>query len=138
MKSKLFISLGLLGGLAVCGPLYAHHGSAAYQNTVVEMKAATVTKFSWNNPHALVFFDFKDDKGNLAHWTAELGSPTNVSVLGWTRNSLHPGDVVTIYVWPAKSGRPVGRMNRVVLPGGKTLRDSQLGGGEGEGAGADK
>ena len=132
MKNKC---LALLGGLlAVCGPLYAHHGSAAYQTKVMEMKAATVTKFSWNNPHAIVAFDAKDDKGNVAHWIAEIGSPTNVSALGWTRNSLHPGDVVTVYLWPAKSGRPVGRMNRVVLPDGRTLRDSQLGGGEGEGA----
>src|SRR5262245_23509607 len=129
MKSRLFESLVLLGGLmAVCGPAYAHHGSAAYQTKVVEMKAATVTKYSWNNPHVLVFFDFKEDNGNVAHWTAEIGSPTNVSVLGWTRNSLHAGDVVTIYLWPAKSGNPVGRMNRVVFSGGEILRDSQLGG----------
>jgi hypothetical protein len=134
MKSRLSSCLALLGGLlAVCGPLYAHHGSAAYQSKAVEMKAATVTKFSWNNPHAVVAFDVKDDQGNVAHWIAEIGSPTNISVLGWTRNSLHPGDVVTVYLWPAKSGRPVGRMNRVVLPDGRTLRDSQLGGGEGEG-----
>ena len=132
-RNRLLMCLGLLGGvLAICGSLYAHHGSAAYQNTVVELKGATVTKFSWNNPHALIFFDAKDDKGNIAHWTAEIGSPTNVSVLGWTRNSLHPGDMVTIYVWPAKSGRPVGRLNRVVFADGKTLRDSQLGAGEGE------
>jgi hypothetical protein len=50
--------------------------------------------------------------------------------MGWTRNSLQPGDVVTVYVWPAKSGRPVGRLNKIVFPDGKTLRDSQLGGGE--------
>jgi hypothetical protein len=97
------------------------------------MKAATVTKFMWANPHALVYFDVKDDGGSVAHWIGEIGSPTNVSVLGWTRNSLHPGDVVTVYLWPAKSGRTVGRMNRVLLPDGRTLRDSQLGGGEGEG-----
>jgi hypothetical protein len=35
-------------------------------------------------------------------------------------------------MWPAKSGRPVGRLNRVVFPDGKILKDTQLGGGEGE------
>lgn len=134
MKIRLTPSLALLGGLlAVCGPLWAHHGSAAYQTKVVELKAATVTKYVWSNPHTLVYFDAKDNSGNMAHWIAELGSPTNVSVLGWTRNSLHPGDLITVYLWPAKSGRTVGRMNRVVLPDGRMLRDSQLGGGEGEG-----
>jgi hypothetical protein len=133
MKSGFSRYLALLCGLlAVCAPLWAHHGSAAYQTKVMEMKSATVTKFMWSNPHALVYFDVKDSSGSVAHWIAEIGSPTNVSVLGWTRNSLHPGDVVTVYLWPAKSGRTVGRMNRVVMADGKTLRDSQLGGGEGE------
>ncbi len=134
MRRRFFMAPALLGGLLVAfGPrLHAHHGSAAYDNKVVEMKPATVTKFSWNNPHALVYFDV-GEKDSVSHWIAELGSPTNISVLGWTRNSLHAGDVVTVYLWPAKSGKPVGRMNRVVLSDGRTLRDSQLGGGEGEG-----
>ena len=119
--------LALLGGLLVfCGPMFAHHGSAAYEVKVTEMKNATVTKFVWSNPHAIVMFDVKDDKGNVAHWAAEIGSPPAVAVLGWTKNALQPGDVVTVYLWPAKSGRPVGRMNRVVFPDGRTLRDSQL------------
>jgi hypothetical protein len=131
MKSKLLISFALaVGFLAICGPVFAHHGSAAYANTVVVFKDATVTRFVWSNPHALVMFDVKDDKGNVAHWAGEIGGPPAVSLLGWTRNSLQPGDVITVYIWPAKSGRPVGRLNRVVFPDGKILRDTQLGGGE--------
>ena len=131
MRGNLLIRLALLGGLlASCGTVFAHHGSAAYASAVVAMKDATVTRFTWNNPHCIVMFDTKDDKGNVAHWAAEIGSPAAVTVLGWNKNSLQPGDVVTVYLWPAKSGRPVGRLNRVVFPDGKMLRDSQLGGGE--------
>jgi hypothetical protein len=36
--------------------------------------------------------------------------------------------VITVYIFPAKSGNPVGRLNKVVLSDGTTLRDSQLGG----------
>src|SRR5712672_558393 len=134
MKSKLPACLALVVMLlAFSGPALAHHGSAAYEAKVVEMKNATVTKFTWSNPHALVLFDVMDDKGSVVHWAAEIGSPPAVAVLGWTRTSLKPGDVVTVFLWPAKSRRPVGRMNRVVFPDGRTLRDSQLGGGEGEG-----
>jgi hypothetical protein len=129
MKKRVLIALALVGGvLAVCGSALAHHGSAAYASSVIAMKDVTVTRFAWNNPHCIVMFDAKDDKGNVVHWAAEIGSPPAVTVLGWTKNSLQPGDVVTIYVWPAKSGRPVGRLNRVVFPDGKMLRDSQLGG----------
>jgi Family of unknown function (DUF6152) len=130
MKGKLVICLALVGGLlTVGGPMFAHHGSAAYASSVVMMKDVTVTRFTWNNPHCIVMFDVKDDKGNVTHWAAEIGSPPAVSLIGWNKNSLQPRDIVTVYLWPAKSGRPVGRLNRVVFPDGKTLRDSQLGGG---------
>src|SRR5712671_987648 len=124
------MSLALLGGLPTnCGPLYAHHGSASYKtDKVVVMTHATVTKFLWANPHTILMFDVKDDNGNISHWAGEAGSPSAVSLLGWNKNSVQPGDVVTVYIFPAKSGSTVGRLNKVMLPSGKTLRDSQLGG----------
>jgi hypothetical protein len=129
MKSRLLMSLALLGGLlTVCGSLFAHHGAAAFSNNIVVLKDATVTQFVWANPHTFVKFDVKDDKGNITHWAGEAGSPSAVGLLGWNRNSLQPGDVVTVYIFPAKSGSPVGRLNKIVLADGKLLRDSQLGG----------
>ncbi len=129
MKSNLLGSFALcIGVLATSGPAIAHHGAASYANSVAVFKEATVTSYVWANPHTIVMFDVKDDKGNVAHWAAEAGSPSAVSLLGWTRNSLHTGDVITVYLYPAKSGSPVGRLNKVVLADGKTLRDSQLGG----------
>lgn len=91
MRKKILIAL-VAGVLAVCGSACAHHGSAAYSNNVIAMKDVTVTKFAWNNPHCIVMFDAKDDKGNVVHWAAEIGSPPAVTVLGWTKNSLQPGD----------------------------------------------
>ncbi len=108
--------------------MFAHHGSAAYTNAVVVLKDATMTKLVWANTHCIVTFDVKDNKGNVAHWAGEVGSPASVSLLGWNKNSLQPGDVVTVYIYRAKSGLPVGRVNKIVFPDGKTLRDSQLGG----------
>ena len=129
MNSKPLICFPLLvGALAVCGPVFAHHGAAAYANNIVVLKEATVTKFVWANPHTILLFDVKDDKGVVSHWAGEAGSPSAVSLLGWTKNSVQPGDVITVYIFPAKSGSTVGRLNKVVLSDGKTLRDSQLGG----------
>jgi hypothetical protein len=129
MKSKLLMSFAVLVGiLTVCGVMFAHHGATSYANNIVVLKEATVTKLVWANPHTIVLFDVKDGKGNVSHWAGEAGSPSAVSLLGWTKNSLQPGDVITVYIYPAKSGNPVGRLNKVVLADGKTLRDSQLGG----------
>jgi Family of unknown function (DUF6152) len=129
MKSKRLMSVALLvGALTVCAPLLAHHGAAAYADKIVVLKDAMVTKFVWSNPHNIVMFDVKDDKGEITHWAGESGSPSATGLLGWNRNSLQPGDVITVYIYPAKSGNPVGRLNKVVFADGKILRDSQLGG----------
>jgi hypothetical protein len=128
MRSRLQFFTLLTGVLLAGAPLLAHHGAAAYSDQVQILKDATVTKFIWANPHCIVMFDVKDDKGNVTHWAGEEGSPSAVGLLGWNRNSLQPGDVITVYIYPAKSGSPVGRLNKVILPDGKTLRDSQLGG----------
>ena len=121
--------LVLLGSLlAVRGLLFAHHGSAAYKtDTVVVLKNATVTRFVWANPHAVVIFDVKDDKGNVSHWAGEAGSPSAIRVLGWTKNSLRPGDVVTVHLYPSKFSSTVGRIEKITLEDGTTLKDSPRG-----------
>jgi len=134
MKTKLLTSVALFASLlTVCGSVFAHHGASAYDTSKpVMMKGAIVTKYSWINPHTLIYFDYKDDKGDLQHWTAEIGSPAAVSLLGWNRTTLKPGDVVTVYVFQSKSHLPVGRLNKLVLADGTLLRDSQTGGDRGE------
>src|SRR5580692_5231015 len=126
MKTKLLMSVALIAGLLmVCGPTSAHHGASAYDTSKpLTMKDAVVTKYSWINPHVLIYFDSKDDKGDVQHWTAEIGSPSAVELVGWSRTTLKPGDVVTIYVFQSKTGRPVGRLNKIQLANGTLLRDS--------------
>jgi hypothetical protein len=125
-KRLKFFAL-LVGVMSICGPLFAHHGAASYADKPVVLKDVAVTKFVWANPHSILLFDVKDDKGNITHWAGEAGSPSAVSLLGWNRNSFQPGDVITVYIFPAKSGNPVGRLNKIVLADGTKLRDSQLG-----------
>jgi hypothetical protein len=129
MKTKLLTSFSVVVAfLAVSGPVLAHHGTPAYANKLTELKQATVTKFVWSNPHSLLYFDVKDDKGNIVHWVAEAGGPSAMEPLGWTKSSVGPGDVCTVYIYPAKSGNPVGRLNHLVLADGTALHDSRLGG----------
>ena len=95
----------------------------------ITLKDATVTKLSWANPHTILEFDVKDDKGQPVHWAAELGSPSALSLIGWSKTSVTPGDVITVFVHQAKSKNPVGRIDHIVLPDGSSLRDSGGGGG---------
>ena len=129
----LTLILVVAGLLAVSLPVFAHHGAAAYDMTkAVELKGAVVTKYSWMNPHVLVYFDVKDNAGKVTQWTAEAGSPSALGVVNWGRNSIKIGDEVTIWVFQTKTGLPVGRLNKIQLPDGTLLRDSQVGGDNGE------
>ena len=133
MKTKVLMMGAMLAGLAaICTPLFAHHGGAAYDmSKPVELKDAVVTQFLWINPHPLIKADYKDEKGNVEHWTMELGSTVSAQLIGWSRTTLQAGDVVTLYVWKAKTGATVGRFNKVDFADGTTMRDTQRGGDDG-------
>lgn len=125
-RSLLLIAVSL-GLVAFCSPLFAHHGNAAFAEKPIVLKQATVTKFSWANPHSLVEFDAKDDKGKVQHWVVETAAPQALVLIGWSKSSLEPGDVITVYMYQAKTGNPAGRLNKIVLADGSELHDTQLG-----------
>ena len=133
MKLKLLTMVALLAGLAANDTrLLAHHGAAAYDmSTPVQLKNAKVTEFLWINPHPLIKADVTNDKGEVEHWTMEMGSTVSAQLVGWSRTTLQYGDVVTIYVWQAKTKLPVGRLNKVEFSDGTVMRDTQTGADDG-------
>lgn len=129
MKSYLFVAGVLsLGLLTVSVPALAHHGNAAYADEITEFKRATVTKFAWANPHALISFDATDAKGNVVHMVVETAAPQALRLIGWDKTAVMPGDVITVRMYVAKNGNPAGRLQKIILADGAELRDTQLGG----------
>jgi len=128
VKTRIVAPLALvLGLLAVCSPLFAHHGNAAFSDKPVTLKDAKVTSFAWSNPHSLIECDAKDDKGKMQHWVVETAAPQALVLIGWTKSSLQPGDVITVTTYQAKTGAPAGRLQKIVLADGSELHDTQLG-----------
>jgi hypothetical protein len=124
MKTKTLSLVAFLAGLTtMASPLFAHHGDAAYMSTPTVLKDAVVTEYTWMNPHSLIKVDYKDDGGKVQHWTMEIGSTPSMTLIGWSRTTLKPGDVVTIYVFQTKNGLTVGRLNKLVLSDGTVLGD---------------
>jgi hypothetical protein len=102
--------------LTVCWPMLAHHGTSNYVTTAEGIPlSGTVTEFVWANPHVYLLFDVKDDKGNVVHWAGEMNSPSVLKNAGWSKNTLKPGDQVTLTVRPNKFGTPVGLISRASL-----------------------
>ena len=111
-----------VGLLLLSSPVLAHHGAAnIYDQSKAVMLRGTITKFEWTNPHNQIYFDVTDEKGNVKHWIAATEPPQVMLEHGWTRKSLKEGDRVTVYLFVAKNGAPVGNLQRIVLPDGKEL-----------------
>ena len=107
--------------LAVSVPLFAHHGTAAFDVTKKITMKATVTTWRWSNPHCILQFNTKDESGNTVEWTTELSNPSDMVDSGWTQQTLKVGDQITVVVFPVKNGKPIGRIVTVTLANGKTL-----------------
>ena len=123
MKTKIVIRLSLsLGALIVAVPMFAHHSTAAFETERNLTIKGTVTEWFWANPHCLLKLDVKTGGSEVVHWVAESGAPANMIDAGWRKNSIKPGDQVTVTVLPAKNGNPVGRIVRVEFADGRTLR----------------
>jgi hypothetical protein len=115
----LVISLGLIASTV---PLAAHHSFEAEYDFNKPLKVTgTVTKVEWMNPHARFYVDVKDDKGKVTNWNFELG-PINILLKqGWRKNSLQPGDQVTVEGFLAKDGDGLGNARKITLPDGRRV-----------------
>ena len=136
MHSRLLAACVLgIALLTVCGSAMAHHGTPAYEDKITEVKNATVTRFGWSNPHSIIDLDVKNKDGKIDHWVVETAAPQALRLIGWEKDSLKPGDVVTFRVYAAKNGNTVGRLNKIIMADGSELHDTVLGGDAGGKAG---
>jgi hypothetical protein len=100
----------------------AHHGWAAFKSepeSLITFKG-TVKEFHFMNPHSVVEFEVKDDKGQIQSWEGELTSNTNLSPRGWTAASIEEKQVITIIGYPARSGAHAMRSPRSCYRMGKS------------------
>jgi Family of unknown function (DUF6152) len=119
MVGAVPVLLGLLLGVPF---LQAHHGLAAFDTTHTVRMQGTVTDFQWINPHAYIYADLKDENGKVANWKLELGSLGMLTRFGgWSRNTVKPGDRVTVQGFRAKDGSPYMSLGRIELPNGQSL-----------------
>ena len=87
---------------------FAHHGFAGrYDEEHPITVQATVVELQFTNPHSVIVFDAKDASGKMERWQAELGGANALRRTdGWTKDTLKPGDRLTIIGPAARNGAP--------------------------------
>ena len=79
-------------------PAFAHHSMAMFDQTQVQNLKGTVTNFEWINPHSWLHLSVVGASGETASWSIEGGSPRNMSFIGWTAETVQPGDEVEVEI----------------------------------------
>jgi DNA/RNA endonuclease YhcR with UshA esterase domain len=117
-------TLGILSMGIVALPMsaaQAHHSTAPFDLTKeVEVKG-TIKEVQWTNPHAWIQVNVPKADGAMVEWSFETEGPNVLTRAGIFRNTLKPGDVVTVKGHPLKDGRPGASMITVEKDDGSVL-----------------
>jgi hypothetical protein len=127
MKSKVPMMLLVAAGLLVISvPVFAHHGDAGrYEDNVVVM-SGTVVELQLITPHSIIVVDVPDENGKMIRWMAEMGGrAAMIKDFGWNKDTVKPGDKITLTGRKVKSGAPymnlTDRANIVMTDTGKEI-----------------
>ena len=95
-----------------------------------------VKKVEWSNPHIWYFVDVKDETGKVTTWGFSGGAPGMLARRGFTKNTLKPGDVVTVRGSRAKDGSNNASGGRVTFADGRQVFANAIEAGQGAAPGA--
>ena len=103
-------------------PAFAHHSFAMFDQEKTITLKGTVKEFEWNNPHVWMRIMVMDQAtGKPLQYAMEMGSVARSTYDGWKRDSVKPGDAVTVSIHPLKDGTHGGQYLSVTFPDGRTL-----------------
>jgi hypothetical protein len=114
----IVVIAALLGGAHAA----AHHSFAAEFDAQkpVTLKG-TVVKWEMINPHGWITVDVAGPSGEKVRWMVETSNPNGLMRLGWTKNTLKPGDQITVEAYRAKDGSNTANAARITLQDGRRV-----------------
>jgi len=122
MKNRLsLLSTFVALCLALVPAAWAHHSQSEYDSRKKVEVEGTVSKVEWKSPHAWIYVDVTNDKGEKVNWHFELPSPNTLMRRGWTRDSLKPGDLIKVTGSPARNYPDIAVATSVKDGNGKAL-----------------
>jgi len=123
MRSGVRIRAVLPWILATCVTVVvaAHHSTSEFDYTRQITIKGVVKELQWTNPHSYIQLMVDDEGGRKIQWSIEIGSPSLNINMGWRKSSVKAGDVVTMNIAPARSGKPYGTLRVLTFANGQKL-----------------
>lgn len=130
LKNQIFVGVATCGLSLLASSGFAHHSFMAVFDAEKPIEVVgTVTTVDLRNPHALLYVDVEDENGNVTNWSFELLSANQLMRQGWRRDTLKPGEVVTVTGLAARDGSSTaGARSVTVNSTGELLYESGFGG----------
>ncbi len=107
--------------ILAAGGAFAHHSTAMFNMRKNVVLNGTIRRFDWQNPHTWIVFDVPNGSGGVDQYGIEGMSPNYLVRIGWTLNTLKPGDKVELTIHPLKDGEKGGFDVSVKWPNGKVM-----------------
>lgn len=116
---------GLFAVLVVAAaPVLGHHSFSMFDVSRRVTITGVVKDVQWTNPHVWVYVDVPRSDGPPVRWGIEYTSVNHLTrVVGMTRNTIKPGDMIEFQVNPYADGTPGGRFQIMKLPNGRFYCD---------------
>jgi hypothetical protein len=97
MRLYLLGSLLAIGLILTGMPAAAHHSfDAEYDSSKIATFTGVVTQVDWQNPHAFIYANVKDESGKMKNLRFELGPPYALLRGGWKKDTVKIGDTITV------------------------------------------
>lgn len=113
--------MAVLAMVGMCSTLaFAHHSFAMFDATKSVSRKGVVKEVEWTNPHVWLHLTVQE-KGKDVVYSYEGAAIAVLKRVGWMKDSVKAGDVVTVVGHPYKDGRPGGSFEHLVLADGSTL-----------------
>jgi hypothetical protein len=112
----------------------AHHSTAEFDYTRQVTIKGVVKEVQWTNPHSYIQLMADGEAGEKVQWSVEIGSPSLNINMGWRKDSVKAGDMITMSLSPARSGKPYGTLRVLTFADGRKLEGVAARVGAGPGA----
>ena len=117
-RASIWAALAVAGYILVPADSAAHHGGAVeWGDEQLGPITGTATKFAFQFPHVYVALDVTEN-GAVSPWTlVSRWTPTILREHGWSRDSIKPGDKVTVTYLPHVATERVGSIVSIEVNG---------------------
>jgi hypothetical protein len=118
-KTRIWAISVAMGCLLTWGSALAHHSDAEFNLEELVTLEATITRVEYVNPHMLIHFDVKNIEPE--RWTAYGGPPNRMARVGWTSQTVKPGEQLTVTGFPSKYGKKTMLFVKLVRANGEVI-----------------